>query len=78
MTSKKYLHVTSDFDSEVSKNLEVSLCENGEGGPNCDEDAWVVKNVGSSYDGYWRVGEQIKIESAVFGKPLCSHSRRLR
>lgn len=26
---KKYLHATNDFDSEVSKNTEVSLCENG-------------------------------------------------
>ena len=38
VTAKKYLHVTEDFHSEVSKNYEVSLCENGEGHAGCVED----------------------------------------
>ena len=75
---KKYLHATNDFESEVSKNIEVSLCENGDGGRNCQEDVWKVTPFGSSYDDYWRVGEQIKIESVLYAKPLCSHSKRLR
>ena len=62
----------------MSKNIEVSLCENGDGGPNCQEDVWKVTPVGSTYDEYWRVGEQIKIESVAFGNPLCSHNKRLR
>jgi hypothetical protein len=42
VTAKKYLHVTEDFHSEVSKNYEVSLCENGEGHAGCVEDEWEI------------------------------------
>ena len=54
------------------------LFRTGDGGRNCQEDVWKVTPFGSSYDDYWRVGEQIKIESVLYAKPLCSHSKRLR
>ena len=54
--AKKYLHVTSEFESEISKNYEVSLCDNGDGGPSCAEDEWIIKKVSNTQDNYWRVG----------------------
>ena len=66
VSAKKYLHVTDEFPSEISKNREVSLCENGEGLPGCVEDEWEVVKTTTTYDSYWRVGEQIKLKNVHF------------
>jgi hypothetical protein len=47
----------SDYPSEVSKNLEVSLCERGEKGmTNHPYDEWEVTSASTTHDSYWRVG----------------------
>lgn len=76
---KKYLHASKDCESEVSKNFEVSLCENGDGSPSCVEDEWTVEKSAASMDSYWRVGEVIRLKSVECeGSYLASHRRKLK
>jgi dolichyl-phosphate-mannose--protein O-mannosyl transferase len=52
--TRKCLHLSEEVESPVSKNMEVSLCDESE--RCCSEDVWLVERADNSQDDYWRVG----------------------
>jgi hypothetical protein len=75
---KKYLHLSEDVESPISRNLEVSLCDQDARRDPCDEDEWVVELAESSQDDYWRVGEIVRIRNKLTAAYLCSHRRKIQ
>lgn len=39
---RKYLHASEEYESEITKNYEVSVCDNGAGSAHCAEDEWII------------------------------------
>lgn len=74
--TKKCLHLSDDIDSPVSKNMEVSLCD--ESDRPCSEDFWIVERADSSQDDYWRVGELVRFKNKNTAAYLCSHRRKVQ
>lgn len=76
--AKKYLHLSEDVESPVSKNMEASLCDLDEKRGPCDEDEWVVELAESSQDDYWRVGEIVRLRHKETQAFLCAHKRKIQ
>lgn len=74
--TKKCVHLSEDIESPVSKNMEVSLCDQAD--RPCIEDLWIVQRADSSQDDYWRVGELVRFRNRDSGAFLCSHRRKMQ
>ena len=76
--AKKYLHLSEDVESPVSRNMEASLCDYDEKRGPCEEDEWVVELAESSQDDYWRVGEIVRLRHKETQAFLCAHKRKIQ